>query len=104
MDYSSAAVLPRPFVEAALSEGASVAIIAHTHPYGPIIPSYYDKETNSLISSSLKDVGVVLAEHYIIVGERYAGFMQNPRLVFGQDNALEEFYESKKKGMRGDAP
>ena len=54
VDYSSAAVLPRPFVEAALSEGASVAIVAHTHPFGPIIPSYYDRETNSHIRGTCR--------------------------------------------------
>ena len=72
-DYESGAVLPRYFVDAALTAGASVAITAHYHKYGPPMHTHGDKVTEHLIHDELESVGVTLAEQYVVFSDQYYG-------------------------------
>ena len=63
LDYSSGAVRPEPCIEYALANRASIAIIAHLHPYGPLFPTAGDVATNNLIADALADASITLAEH-----------------------------------------
>ncbi len=102
LDYSSAGVKPMAFVDRAVKNGASVAVIAHSHPYGFICASEGDRQTNLLIEDALSGIGVVLAEHYIVSGGRYFGFMtKNLRYALEQRPALESFWASKEDACRG---
>ena len=92
----AAAVKSNKFMDAALKRGATVAIIAHNHPYGPLCPTEGDRATNNMIYNALSNVGVLLAEHYIVCGERYAGFMNHFEYVFAQRPRLAEFLRSKR--------
>lgn len=96
-DYSSASVRSEKFIDAALKRGATVAIIAHNHPFGPFYPSEGDRATNSMIEEALGNVGVFLAEHYLVCGKRYVGFMNHLDHVFAQKPRLAEFMRSKKE-------
>ena len=101
IDYQSAGVKGGKFVELAIRHGASVMIIAHNHPYGPLYPTEGDMKTNSSVMCDLSDVGVLLADHYIVSGERYIGFMASIKKKFSQQPELSRFYESKTKSLGG---
>ena len=74
-DYCSGTVRAEVFIEYALKNRASVVIIAHTHPHGPLYPSHEDMVTNNMISDALVSVGVGLAEHFVVMGEGFVGTM-----------------------------
>lgn len=94
-DFSSGAVKPRYFIDAALSCGATVAIIAHEHEYGALFPTEGDMATDKLIRSELSKLGVVVAEHYIVGGSRYVGLRLGLSIrVCDPIDGLERFYES----------
>ena len=94
-DYSSAAVKSDKFMDAALKRGATVAIIAHNHPYGPLCPTEGDRATNSMIQTALSNVGVLLAEHYVVCGNRYVGFMNHLEHMFAGKPRIAKFLQSK---------
>lgn len=73
LDYDSAGIKPRAFIDGALRNRASVIITAHNHPYGSPYPTPGDRETNRLITDALRAAGVMHAEHYVISGERFFG-------------------------------
>ena len=98
-DYSSAAVKSEKYMNAALAKGATVAIIAHNHPYGPLCPTDGDRATNNMIQSSLANVGVLLAEHYVVCGRRYIGFMNHFEYLFAQKPHLAKFFRSKQESL-----
>ncbi len=95
VDYESAGIKAKPFVDAAIAANASVAIIAHNHPYGPLFPTRGDFATNTMISEALSSVGIPLLEHYIVSGKSYVGFMTNLSTAFSQHRELEKFLNSK---------
>ncbi len=95
MDYESGAVLPRYFINEALTAGASIAITAHYHKYGPPMHTHGDKVAEHLIHDELENVGVTLAEQYVIFSDQYYGSDIN----FGQrlmaSDGLKKFKKSK---------
>ncbi len=97
VDFQSAAVKPKPFVEAALGCRASVAILAHNHPFGPLFPSEGDRANNEIISSLLAELGVKLIEHYIVSGNSYSGFMVRFDKKLAERERIEEFIASKNR-------
>ena len=98
VDYSSGAVRPGPFVSSLVSSGASVAVIAHNHPHGPLYPTEGDRQTNFAIENALMAIGIFLIEHYIVCGDNYLGFMHHLQSAFAQSPALRKFYSSKESG------
>lgn len=96
-DYSSAAVKSDKFMDAALKKGATVAIIAHNHPYGPLCPTEGDRATNNMIQMSLSNVGIFLAEHYVVCGGRYVGFMNHLDKMFAGKPKIARFLQSKRE-------
>lgn len=104
-DFSSAAVRSSAFIAAAIKHGAAIAIIAHNHPFGPIFPSEGDIATNSMIEADLRLMGVTLAEHYLVSGERYVGFMQkSPAAAFSQNSPMEHFILTKEASQNEARP
>ena len=99
IDYHSAGIKGGAFVELALKHGASVVMIAHNHPFGPLYPTEGDMKTNDSVSLALADVGVLLADHYIVCGERYFGFMASFKKHFSQQPELLRFYETKEESV-----
>ena len=97
LDYDTAAIKAEPFIDAAIRARAAVAIIAHNHPYGPHFPSIGDKATNNMIAESLSKSGVLLAEHYVVSGNKFVGFMNNLTMAFSQYSDVERFFESKRR-------
>lgn len=73
LDYESAGVRPKLFIDAAVSAGAAAVITAHNHPAGMTFVSHGDRITNYAVSDALEIAGVVHAEHFVICGESYTG-------------------------------
>ncbi len=96
-DYNSAAIKAKSFLDAALSVGASVAIVAHNHPYGPCIPSIGDIETNAMISSAFATAGIILIEHFLILGDKYIGIMNTSKNTFSEHTAVFRFASSREE-------
>lgn len=93
LDYSSGAVQPRIFIDTLVKRRASVAVIAHNHPFGATFPTESDIQTNIYINDSLRAAGYPLLEHYIISGNKYMGFMEKSRLIkFAEPLLYEKFY------------
>jgi DNA repair protein RadC len=59
-DYDSAAVRVEPFISEAIRVNASVAIVAHHHPYGPLFPTPGDMATNDMIFDAFSNAGISL--------------------------------------------
>jgi DNA repair protein RadC len=95
LDYASGAVNPRPFLERAIQNRATVMILAHNHPYGPTYPTPSDIATNAFVASTLEGAGISVLEHYIISGKTFVGFMKNLRAAFSQYPEIYRFIESK---------
>ncbi len=97
LDYDSAAVKAEPFIDVAIRARAAVAIIAHNHPYGPPFPTVGDKATNNMMAEALAQSGVLLAEHYVVSGKKFVGFMNNLTMAFSQYSDVARFFESKRR-------
>lgn len=92
LDFSSGAIRPAPFLDACVRRSTSVAVLAHNHPFGPLCPTEGDRETNSLIHGALDNIGVFLAEHIIVAGDEYVGFMNHMSTAFAQTPELYRFF------------
>ena len=97
LDYASGGVKAAPFITAAVKNAASVVVVAHNHLHGVAYPTEGDRATNQLIDSCLFEIGVTLAEHYIISGGSYLGFMEHLDSAFSQSTPLGTFIRSKKR-------
>lgn len=94
-DFASGAVKARYFIDAALSGGASVVIIAHKHEHGALFPTEGDMATDKLVRAELARLGIAVAEHYIVGGSRYVGLKLGLSIrVSDSMCGLERFYES----------
>lgn len=98
LDFSSAGVRDRSFVELAMRKRAAAVILAHSHPFGAPIPHEGDRATNLYIASSLASCGIILAEHFIISGKRFVGFMTHLPTAFAQVPEVNSFIRSKTGG------
>jgi len=94
-DYDKALVKPDKFIEAAIKNRASAVLTAHCHPYGPFFPTEGDRATNSLITDSLKSVGVIHLEHFIVCGGKYMGIMEHTKECFSAFSGIYSFLVSK---------
>ena len=99
-DFGSSAVSVDAFTAAALNADASVAVIAHNHPFGPNIPSERDIAMNELVEKALLDVDVVLAEHYVVCGDRYVGLVHRKFDRLRVTTELEDFYAGRERTAR----
>lgn len=61
----------RRIVDLSLRHNAKCAYIAHNHPSGSALPSRSDIEATKLIYETLLNVGVMLADHFIVTDEDY---------------------------------
>lgn len=98
LDFGSAGIRVPLIVEPAIRSGASVILLAHNHPYGPLYPSEADQVTNSLIRHALNDVSIHFAEHYIVCGSEYLGFCDHMDLVCQDNQVLSHFDHTREGG------
>ena len=99
--FGSAAIKPKHFVDAVLLSGASVVIIAHK-TYSLLYFSESALATDKMVRSELMNVGVTVAEHYVVSGRDYSGLRANFSLGAPERAPeLERFYESVPEELRG---
>ena len=96
LDFSSGAVQPGAFVDAAVRRNASVVVLAHNHPHGPLYPGEADMRTNYNLDIAFYNLGIVFTEHYIVCGNRFFGFMNNKKLSASKTPELIRFEESRR--------
>lgn len=70
-DYGKGNVQPKPFLDLALSLGASCAVIFHNHPYGPLFPSHSDLVTHKIMTEGFNRIGITLLDHFLVSGSGY---------------------------------
>lgn len=99
LDFESGGVKARAFIDEAIRRRATVVISAHNHPFGPFFPTPGDRETNAMITEALAMAGIVHAEHYIVMGDSYAGLgsLKNFSSRLSQAPAISEFIEGRDK-------
>ena len=93
--YGSAAVKAAQFINEAILAGASVVITAHNHPFGPAVATDSDMETNRMIDMALEQVGIAVAEHYVVSGEKYLGTRERHRFALSAGTELDKFRRSR---------
>ena len=98
-DLESAAVRSEPFVIRSLNYGASVCIVAHNHPYGPLFLTLGDMETTKMLRDDLERIGVVLLECYTVFGKEFSGCMSRKNPAFAQAPRIAEFIRSREEAL-----
>lgn len=98
-EYGSVAVKPKDFINAAILGGASVALTAHNHPYGPLAASGADIETNKLLERAFKAAGITLIENYVTVGKSYIGTEAFSEGFVYTDTEIDSFRKSRELSL-----
>lgn len=92
--FSSAAVKPRHFIDPVVLHGAAVVIIANKR-HSAMYLSDGDLATDKLIRGELSNIGVPVAEHYVVSGNDYTGIRTKFSLGATTNMPeLEKFYNS----------
>ena len=100
-DFGSAALKPKHFVDAVISSGAAVIIVAHKR-HSLLCFSDSAIATDKMIRNELAALGVVVAEHYVISGKEYLGFRPSMQLnLLENTEELAKFYESVPRDLGG---
>lgn len=74
---NAVAVSVRRIAEIALTEGASVVVLAHNHPSGVAIPSEEDIITTHQVERALGTIDVKLVDHIIVEGGEFVSMVQS---------------------------
>ena len=80
-DALSTELSARTIVSAALSCNAVTVVLAHNHISGIALPSPDDKAVTRRLYSLLRDVGVLLFDHYIFAGDEMVSMRQSGYLT-----------------------
>ncbi len=102
IDFASAALRSKPFIDRVMLSGATLVIFAHTRSHTALCPSPYDFATIKMLSSDLGAVGVRVVEHYVVsetdfVGASAGGFAR----LSNDSEELSRFVLSKKEAENG---
>lgn len=73
---NEAPVYPRLVVESALRHQANSVILCHNHPGGSLQPSTADIEVTKRIVTALDAIGIKVADHIIVAGDKYTSFAE----------------------------
>ncbi len=95
VDYESAAIKPKIFIDGAIKHHASMVMTAHNHPYGSPFPSPGDRATHQMLDDTLSKIRVEVCAHYIVAGDKYISVGNSCKSTFCQNPMLDEFYKSK---------
>ena len=67
----------RKIVDLALRHNAKSVFIAHNHPSGALLPSASDIRTTVRIKNTLSEIGVSLADHFIVADGEVLSIREN---------------------------
>ena len=98
--FGSGATRAKPFVDAALRYGATVAIVGYTNRNSLAIPFEADYITSKMLENELAGIGVSLAESFLI--SRGGFYPVGPRKRFRSDATpeLESFFKTRDLARR----
>ena len=100
---NSVAVTPRKLVEHAYHARASMAVLAHNHPFGIAIPSKDDIDTTVTLKKAFDTMGITLLEHVLVAGERYAPLLyRSEKLVTTAPDAAAFYADATLYGEEDD--
>ncbi len=91
IDFASAAIRPKLFMDGAIRNRASVMITAHNHPFGIPYPSEGDRATHEMLVTALERIRVSVVEHFVIADDKYLGIGKSFVKNFAQNPYLEGF-------------
>ncbi len=83
----------RKLIEITLRKNASMALLAHNHPNGNIIPSTEDFVTTDVVVKAMKSIHVDFLEHLLIAGDRFEPILSKSENKFWQNADKSGFYE-----------
>ena len=90
-DYSKGSVQCKPFLDLAISLGATSVVIFHNHPFGPLYPSHADILTHKVISEGFRRSGIMLLDHYLVSGNGYIRIGEMATKANGVDRLYSDF-------------
>ena len=67
----------RRIVDLAIRHIARTAYVAHNHPSGNLLPSRADVDVTKLIDGTLRSVGVLLLDHFIVADNEYVSLREH---------------------------
>lgn len=101
VDFGSAAIRSKRFIDEALRSGAMVVILAHRRPHSALFPLQADRATSHLLATDLSAVGIQIVEHYVLGETDYVGITEKYALHFSNDMPeLARFIRSREEARR----
>lgn len=91
---SEVSVDMRKVIEHAIRTNASMAVLAHNHPGGSVVPSTDDIVVTEKVANALKTIHVDFLDHLLIAGERYEALLSKGHGTFWQRRS-NDFYETE---------
>ncbi len=85
----------RKLVEHALRTNASMALLAHNHPSGTLVPSPEDLNTTKEVEQVFRSIHVEFLEHLLIAGNAYIPLACQNDCAFWQRNKTDAFYDEE---------
>lgn len=67
----------RRLTEFAIRRRAEILVVAHNHVAGAPMPSHADREATRIMCRALLQIGIRVADHIIVSGDRYYSFAMN---------------------------
>ncbi len=96
--FGSGAVQPRAFIDAALNSGATVVIVGYTHRNGMPYPMSGDIPTGRMLHAELGEVGVMMAEQYVVSNDSFTALGAPTRLRASMTPEMQSFCNSSSGG------
>lgn len=101
VDFGSAAIRSKRFIDEALRSGAMVVILAHRRPHSALFPLQADRATSHLLATDLSAVGIRIVEHYVLSETEYVGITEKYSLRLANDMPeLLRFLNSREEARR----
>jgi DNA repair protein RadC len=83
-------------ITSVLKRSASVVVLAHNHPNGPLYETQEEHFTYAFLKNAFDTVGIVYIENYIISGEGFCSTVGKiDTLNFQQSPEIEQFIKEK---------
>lgn len=68
---NSSAITMRKLIDLVIERKASMAVLAHNHPNGSVIPSSDDLNTTMAVRAAFAAVDIPILGHFVVAGDRY---------------------------------
>lgn len=82
----------RKLIEHAIRTNAAMALLAHNHPNGTLVPSPEDLVTTTAVAAAFQTIHVEFLEHLLVAGNRYLPLLSQTEGVFWQKSKTNAFY------------